>query len=360
MGFFDKLATELVDIIECLEDNRNLMVWRFPRYDNEIKMGAKLIVREGQQALFIKEGKMADVFTPGTYTLETQNLPLLSTISGWKYGFDSPWKAEVYFVTTTQFTDQKWGTKNPITIDDERFGLIELRAFGNYSFKITDAAKFVKEVAGTDGSFTTEEINAHLRSKINAEIGVVSQKEKLSADNFLGNFDSIKNLFFDKLNNTFQIYGLQFLDFNIENVSMPDDIKKEIYEYSRLNRIDMNKYTQRKAADSIKTAAGNTGIAGMGMVMGVNNTLAAAMGNTMQSFQNNTPPPLPVSAYFVAINQQQSGPFTITQIQTMIAAGQVNAQTLIWKEGLNNWINASGIDELKAFFTSTPPPIPKL
>jgi len=357
MGLFDRFKTELVDIIEWLDESRNVLVWRFPRYENEIKTGAKLIVREGQQAIFIKEGKLADVFTPGTYSLETKNLPILSTIMGWKFGFDSPWKAEVYFVSTIKFIDQKWGTKNPITIEDQRFGLIEIRAFGNYSFKIVDASKFVKEVVGTDGSFTAEEINTHLRSKINSEVGVIAQKEKLSADTFLGNFDAIKPLFFEKLNTSFQSYGLELLDFNIENVSMPDEIKKEIYEYSRLNRIDMNKYTQRKAADSIETAAGNSGIAGMGMVMGVNSNLANAVGNTMQSAQNTATPP-PLSTYFVAVNGQQTGPFAINQLQAMIASGQFNAQSLVWKQGMANWSSASGVAELQNLFPPTPPPIP--
>jgi membrane protease subunit (stomatin/prohibitin family) len=354
MGLFDRFKTELVDIIEWIDESHVILVWRFPRYENEIKTGAKLIVREGQQAIFIKEGKLADVFSPGTYSLETKNLPILSTIMGWKFGFDSPWKAEVYFVSTTQFVDQKWGTKNPITIDDQRFGLIELRAFGNYNFKIVDATKFVKEVVGTDGSFNTEEINTHLRSKINAEVGVIAQKEKLSIDTFLGNFADLKPLFFDNLNKSFETYGLQLLDFNIENVSMPEEIKKEIYEYSRLSRIDMNKYTQRKAADSIETAAGNTGIAGMGMVMGVNNNLATAVGSNMQN--TNTPPPL--SSFFVAINGQQSGPFTMPQLQGMIASAQFNAQSLVWKQGMASWSPASAVPELQGLFPPTPPPIP--
>ena len=357
MGLFDRFKTELVDIIEWLDESRTILVWRFPRYENEIKTGAKLIVREGQQAIFIKEGKLADVFSPGTYSLETKNLPILSTIMGWKFGFDSPWKAEVYFVSTIQFVDQKWGTKNPITIDDQRFGLVELRAFGNYSFKIVDSTKFVKEVVGTDGSFNTEEINAHLRSKINGDVGVIAQKEKLSADTFLGNFDAVKPLFLEKLNASFSTYGLQLLDFNIENVSMPDEIKKEIFEYSRLNRIDMNKYTQRKAADSIETAAGNTGIAGMGMVMGVNNNLASAVGSNMQNAQSNVAPP-PLSSYFVAVNGQQSGPFTLDQLLAMKGSGQFNPQSLVWKQGMANWTAASGVAELQNLFPPTPPPIP--
>lgn len=222
MGLFDKIRGEFIDIIEWLDDNHETIVWRFPRYQNEIKMGAKLVCREGQQAVFINEGKIADVFSPGTHTLTTQNLPILSTLKGWKYGFDSPWKAEVYFVSTTQFTDQKWGTKNPITVDDQRFGFIELRAFGNYSFRVVDAGKFIKEIVGTDGNFTVDEINGQLRTKIASNFGIISQKENIPIERFLGNFDEIAPVFNAKLNTTFESYGLKLVDFNLENVSMPE------------------------------------------------------------------------------------------------------------------------------------------
>ena len=133
MGLFDKLRGEFIDIVEWIDDSNNTLVYRFERHQNEIKNGAKLIVREGQTAVFVNEGQLADVFTPGTYELTTQNLPILATLKGWKYGFNSPFKAEVYFVNTHLFTDEKWGTKSPITLSDERFGLVEIRAFGTYA-----------------------------------------------------------------------------------------------------------------------------------------------------------------------------------------------------------------------------------
>ena len=166
MDFFKKIKGEFIDIIEFLDNNQNTIVHRFERYQNEIKNNAKLVVREGQLAVFINEGQLADIFSPGTYTLNTQNLPILSTLQGWKYGFDSPFKAEVYFVSTKTFLDQRWGTKNPIILNDERFGMIEVRAFGTYTFKISDAGKFIKEIVGTTGSFTTDQINEQLRSVI--------------------------------------------------------------------------------------------------------------------------------------------------------------------------------------------------
>src|SRR5688572_19338421 len=150
MGLFDKLKGELVDIIEWVDDsNGHTLVWRFPRYQNEIKNGAQLIVRPGQVAVFVHMGKLADVFEPGTHTLATNNLPLLSTLQGWKHGFNSPFKAEVYFVSTRQVTDLKWGTPNPIMLRDADFGPIRLRAFGTYTLRATDPKALLKELVGT-------------------------------------------------------------------------------------------------------------------------------------------------------------------------------------------------------------------
>src|SRR5262249_52809392 len=149
-----------------LDPSRDTMVWRFPRHDNEIKMGARLVVRESQAAVFVNEGTVADVFTPGTYELETQNLPVLSTLQGWKYGFHSPFKAEVYFVNVRLFTDLKWGTQNPVIMRDPAFGMVRLRAFGAYAVRVTDPRRLVTDLAGTDPQFRTEEIQEFLRQTI--------------------------------------------------------------------------------------------------------------------------------------------------------------------------------------------------
>ena len=167
MDIWKKLTGELIDIVEWLDDSRDTLVYRFERHNNEIKYGAKLVVREGQSAVFINEGQLADVFKPGTHTLETQNIPILSTLKGWKYGFNSPFKAEVYFVNTRQFTDLKWGTMNPIMLRDPEFGPLRLRAFGTYAMKVTDPGTLVKEIAGTNGRLTvdglTDQVVAHIQ-----------------------------------------------------------------------------------------------------------------------------------------------------------------------------------------------------
>ena len=163
MGLFDKLRAELIDIVEWIDDSRHTLVWRFPRYHNQIKNGAQLIVRPGQIAVFVHRGEIADIFEPGHYELSTDNLPVLSTLAGWKYGFDSPFKAEVYFVTTRQITDLKWGTPNPIMLRDPEFGPIRIRAFGTYALKAVGARALLQELVGTDSAVETDEITELLR-----------------------------------------------------------------------------------------------------------------------------------------------------------------------------------------------------
>ncbi|MFN7337530.1 MAG: SPFH domain-containing protein, partial [bacterium] len=166
MDIWKKLSGELIDIVEWLDDSRDTLVYRFQRMNNEIKNGAKLTVREGQMAVFVNEGKIADIFQPGMYTLETANLPILATLKGWKYGFNSPFKAEVYFVNTRQFTNLKWGTMNPVMLRDAEFGPLRLRAFGNYAIQVTDPGALVKEIAGTNGRLTVEGLTDQVRNFI--------------------------------------------------------------------------------------------------------------------------------------------------------------------------------------------------
>lgn len=166
LGLFEKLRHEFIDIIEWIDDSRHALVWRFPRYQNEIKNGAQLIVRPGQAAVFVHRGEIADVFEPGHYELKTDNLPLLSTIAGWKHGFNSPFKAEVYFVSTKQITDLKWGTPNPIMMRDPEFGPIRIRAFGTYALKVVSPRALLEELVGTDKVVNAEEVTELLRSII--------------------------------------------------------------------------------------------------------------------------------------------------------------------------------------------------
>ncbi|MCK0157476.1 SPFH domain-containing protein [Cellulophaga sp. F20128] len=376
MGIFDeikkKLSHEFIDIIEWLDNSNDTIVHRFERYQNEIKNNAKLIVREGQVAVFVNEGQLADVFKPGTYTLNTQNLPLLTTIKGWKYGFNSPFKAEVYFVNTRLFTDEKWGTKNPIMLSDSRFGLTEIRAFGTYSFRIIDAGKFVVDVVGTDGNFTNYEVNEHLKSLIVTRFTDTVGEANLPIELYAANTSELSETCQDVMQPEFGRVGIELEKFYIENVSMPEELKKEIFEYSRLDKLDMGKLTQFKTAKAIEAAAKNEGgTAGAGMGMGMGFVLAQQMGGMINPQMQQpaaaqvpqgaaVPPPMPVQTmYFYATNGQQMGPVGFEKLKELFANRTINKETLLWKQGMANWAALNEIEELKVFLGgNTPPPLP--
>ncbi|UII77466.1 SPFH domain-containing protein [Flagellimonas sp. HMM57] len=369
----EKLTNEFIDIIEWLDYTDDTIAHRFERYQNEIKNGAKLIVREGQTAVFINEGQLADVFTPGTYDLTTQNLPILTTLKGWKYGFNSPFKAEVYFVNTHLFTDEKWGTKSPITLSDDRFGLVEIRAFGTYAFKISDPGKFIVDIVGTDSNFTNFEINEHLKSLIATRFTDTVGEANLPIELYAANTSELSETCQEVMNAEFLSVGISLEKFYIENVSMPEDLKKEIFEYSRIDKLDLDKLTKFKTAKAIEAAAKNEGgTAGAGMGMGMGFVLAQQMGGMMAgSSQANTqmgnqqqtgafPPPMPTAVqYFYAVNGTQQGPVSFEQLQALFAGRTINRDSLVWKQGMAAWTALKEVDELKSFLGgSTPPPLP--
>ncbi|MGA2501229.1 MAG: SPFH domain-containing protein, partial [Tepidisphaeraceae bacterium] len=226
MGLLDKLRHELIDIIEWLDETRDTMVYRFPRYENEIKYGAKLVVRESQVAAFINEGKLADVFNPGTYTLQTQNMPILSTLKGWKYGFESPFKAEVYFVSTRSFTGQKWGTKNPIMLRDPEFGPVRLRAFGTYGIRISDPATFLRQMVGTDSRFTLDELGDQIRDMVVARFTDVLGQSKIPALDLAGNQSQLGKFVSDRISSDFAQFGLEVVALVVENISLPPEVEQ--------------------------------------------------------------------------------------------------------------------------------------
>jgi len=369
----EKLSNEFIDIVEWLDYTDDTIAHRFERYQNEIKNGAKLIVREGQTAVFINEGQLADVFEPGTYDLTTQNLPILATLKGWKYGFNSPFKAEVYFVNTHLFTDEKWGTKSPITLSDDRFGLVEIRAFGTYAFKISDAGKFIKDIVGTDSNFTNFEINEHLKSLIATRFTNTVGQANLPIELYAANTTELSDTCREVMSPEFESVGISLEKFYIENVSMPEDLKKEIFEYSRIDKLDLDKLTKFKTAKAIEAAAQNEGgTAGAGMGMGMGFVLAQQMGGMMggnpqaspqqtaQPVGGTVPPPMPTQTlYYYASNGVQHGPVTFEQMQSLFASRAINRDSLVWKQGMTAWVSLKEVEELKSFLGgNTPPPLP--
>ncbi len=364
MGIFDKIKGEFIDIIEWLDSSTDVMVYRFERHQNEIKNGAQLTVRESQVAVFVDEGQIADVFPPGMYTLTTQNLPILSTLKGWKHGFNSPFKAEVYFVNTKRFTDQKWGTKNPIMLRDQDFGIVRLRAYGTYSMRVNDAATFLKEVVGTNWEFTTDDIHEQCRSFLVSGFTDAVAEAKIPVLDLAAEYDEMGGLLTDKIQPKFNEHGLELLNLLVENISVPPEVEKAIDDRSKMGAIgNLNQYTQFKAAESIETAAANPGGTGAigaqmaaGMAMG--QAMAGSMTTSGQAPTPSGPPPLPQTHIYVAINGEQKGPFDASGLKGMVASGQLTGETLVWMEGMPQWLPAKDVAEVKPLLGSVPPPIP--
>lgn len=364
MGLFDKIRGEFIDIIEWTDSSNDTMVYRFERHNNEIKYGAKLTVRESQVAVFVNEGQIADVFQPGMYTLETQNIPILSTLKGWKHGFASPFKAEVYFVNTRRFTDMKWGTKNPVMMRDKEFGMVRLRAFGTYEVRVKDAPTFLKEIVGTDDSFSTDEVSEQLRNILVSKFTNLIGSANIAVLDLAGNYDQLGKLLTDKIGPDFNEYGLNLTKILVENISLPPEVEAAIDKRTSMGVVgDLGKYAQFQAAESIPAAAANPG-GTMGAAMGIG--MGAAMGHQMagvfqpqQAAPAAAPPPVPGGkSFFVAVNGQQQGPFDLGALTQRQQQGQLTRETLVWAQGMANWTPAGQVSDLAALFANAPPPLP--
>jgi len=221
MSLWEKTKAEFLDIIEWEDDSSDIIVWRFPRFDNEIKYAAQLTVRQSQAAVFVNMGKIADVFSPGRYRLVTENLPILTTLLGWKYGFHSPFKAEVYFVNTRNFTNLKWGTKNPVIVRDSEFGAVRLRAFGTFVVKVSDPAKFINEIVGTNGHFTIDEIAEQLRNLVVTRFSDLVAESGIALLDLSAKYDELSKNLTDKIAHEFSEYGLNVTKLLVENIALP-------------------------------------------------------------------------------------------------------------------------------------------
>ena len=369
MGLMDKLRGELIDIIQWLDDSRDTIVWRFPRFQNEIKMGAKLVVRESQVAVFVNEGQIADAFAPGTYELQTQNMPILSTLKGWKYGFESPFKAEVYFVNTRQFTDMKWGTQNPIIVRDAEFGMVRLRAFGAFAAKVVDPKKLLKELVGTDPQFRTEEVQEYLRQQIVGHLAPALATSGIPMLDLAAHQQTLGNTLAGALTTELAEYGIAIPKFIIENISLPPEVEAILDKRTEMGLVgNMAQYTQFQAATAIEEAAKNPGGgAGEGIGLG----MGMAMGQQMARSMNQPaaepaapagpggPPPLPTAAqWFIGVAGQQQGPYAPGDLPAQVASGALTREALVWKAGMAGWTPAGEVAELSSVFGATPPPLP--
>ncbi|MGA5699092.1 SPFH domain-containing protein [Peterkaempfera bronchialis] len=371
MGLMDRIRGEFIDIVEWTDDSRDTIVWRFPRYENEIKMGAKLIVRESQVAVFVNEGQIADVFTPGTYTLETQNLPLLATLKGWKYGFHSPFKAEVYFVTTRQFTDMKWGTQNPVIVRDPEFGMVRLRAFGAFAARVVDPAALLRELAGTDPQFRTEEVQEYLRQLIVGRLSNALATAGVPMLDLATRQDEIGARLAGVLTEELASVGIAVPKFIIENISLPPEVEAAIDTRSRMGIAgNLDQYTQFQAANAIGDAARNPGGgAGEGLGLGLGMAMGQRMAAGLAPQQAPAPVPAPAPAagppplpqqeqWFIGVGGAQQGPYDSAALAGLVGAGTLTRTTLVWQNGMSGWLPAEQVPEVDRLFGSVPPPLP--
>ena len=364
MGLWDKLTREFIDIIEWTEPSQNeVLAFRFTRYKNEIKNGAKLIVREGQAACFVKEGQLADVKGPGTYTLDTNNFPILSTILGWKYGFESPFKAEVYFISTRQWTDQKWGTQNPVMMRDPEFGPVRVRAFGSYAFKVTDPATFLRELVATDPSFEAFEVTNQFRNAIVSRFVDTVAAARIAVLDLAGNYERVSKLALDRIAPDLAKMGVSLTQFYVENISLPPEVEAALDKRTQMGVIgNLDQYTKFQTAEAIRDAAQNPGgVAGAGVGLGAGVAIGQAMGHAMAPGAQPAaaPPPMPSAAQFhVALDGSPAGPFDLGTIDGHVRSGKVTRATLVWKPGMSGWVAAGTVPELQPLLAHLPPPLP--
>ncbi|MEM6290724.1 MAG: SPFH domain-containing protein [Myxococcota bacterium] len=289
---------QFIEIIEWLDDTNYTLVWRFPDDDHEIKNGAQLVCRNGQACILVNEGKAADVFGPGTHTLSTENIPILSRLKGWKYGFNSPYKAEVYFINLKQYLDQKWGTPKPVLIRDPEFavgnrpGRVRIRAFGSYNFRITDPRLFFDEVVGTQGFMSSDDIEGYVRSRLLQGFTKAAASSELSVADMAAHYDVLAKGVLAGINEDVKSIGIELTSFVVENISLPAEIEKALDAAAAQSARGVDNTLAWEGMQAMRDAAkqpgGGSGVMqagmGMGMGMGMGNMMAGMMGQAMPPY----------------------------------------------------------------------------
>jgi excisionase family DNA binding protein len=328
MAILDFISKQFIDIIEWTDDSRDTLSYRFPDEDKEIKRGAQLIVRESQIAQFVYLGQFGDTFGPGKYTLTTDNIPILSDIKGWKYGFESPFKADVYYVITRLFTGNKWGTANPVMMRDQDFGIVRLRAFGIYDFKIVDPKLFLKEVAGTDDHFRLDEFNDTMRSRIVSVFSEALAQAKVPALDVAARYAELGNALLPLINpQTTSKYGLEVTSFVVENVSVPPEVEQAIDKRSSMAAVgNLNDYVKFQMAQGLEKSDGG-GVGGMGAQMAVGMTMAQQMLNQTGGILGGQTTPgiqAPGAAAATGAPAASLDLFTPAQVAQMLGVGEAD------------------------------------
>ena len=290
MGLFKFLKSQLLKNIEWTDSSSDTMVYKYPMEGREIMIGSKLTVRESQVAIFMVKGKIADVFQPGIHTLVVNNLPILSSLLAWPRGFKSPFTADIFYVNTKQFANQKWGTTNPITMRDKEFGSIRIRGYGNFAFRVNDPVVFLKELFGTTSSYKTQDITEYLKSILVAGISDTIAESKISALDLACNLLEFNKVATNQVGAQFENLGLKLSNLIIENISFPEAVEKAIDTQSTMGvmKNSMDTYVKYKTAEAIGEAAKNPGMAGMGSQLGAGMAIGEVIKDTLKSATGTT------------------------------------------------------------------------
>jgi len=291
MGILDFIKGELLEILEWTDDTRDTIVWRYPDDDKAIKRGAQLIVRESQTAQFVYLGEFGDTFAPGKHELSTDNIPVLTRLKSWKYGFESPFKADLYYVNTRLFTGNKWGTSNPIMMRDTDFGIVRARAFGTYDFKVVDIKKFLKEIAGSDHNFMVHEFAETMRSRIVSVFSDALASANIPVLDVATKYTEVGEALLPLINPVMATkYGIEIASFIVENVSVPPEVEEAIDKRASMSAIgDLNDYVKYQMAQSFENPDGGGGTAGMASELAVGFGIAQQLMN-QQAFATGAPP----------------------------------------------------------------------
>ena len=295
MALTDFIRSQFIEIIEWTDDSRDTLSYRFPDDDKEIKRGAQLIVRESQNVQFVYLGQYGDLFGPGKHSLTTDNIPVLSRLKGWKYGFESPFKADVYYVTTRLFTGNKWGTSNPVMVRDQDFGIVRVRAFGTYDFRIVDPPRFLKEVAGTDHHFRLDEFADVMRSRLVSVFSEALATSKVPVLDIATRYSELGEALLPLVNPVLKDkYGLEMASFVLENVSVPPEVEQAIDKRASMAAVgNLNDYVKYQMAQGFEK--GGSGAAGVGAEMAVGMTMAQQMMNQPGGITSQSTPPAAAS-----------------------------------------------------------------
>ncbi len=350
MSILNFIKGQLLEIIEWTDDSRDTLSYRYPDEDKEIKNGAQLIVRESQQVQFVAAGKYADQFGPGKHTLATENIPILSTILGWKYGFNSPFKCDVYYVNTRLFTGNKWGTSNPVMMRDADFGVVRLRAFGTYDFRVVDVPTFLREVAGTDQNFRLDEFADTMRSRIVSVFTDALATAKVPALDVASRYTEMGDALLPIINPAVVAkYGIEITSFLLENVSVPPEVEQAIDKRSSMSAVgNLNDYVKYQMGQAMGAGGDAGSAATMPAQMAVGFAMAQEMAkgmNSQNAAPSTTPPPVPGAAPTLdVLTPEQAAQLlgvSVEDVMASIAAGELKAR----KIGSATRIAKSALDE---------------